>query len=298
MRRQTLWNELSNPSNFSGIERFFAVYLKNMKTNALQHAPIKLDGGKLPVLIYNHALLSIASENTFLMEHLASYGYIVVSIRHKDQIAEYQALQNSLSEAERLKEIESFAVLAGLGDLERSERAKLTLQIYRENKTMPEIVRARVRDSQDVIDMLSSILKTIPGYQGNMHTDSSKLGLVGASLGGAVATELCKNDRRCGAAINMDGGIFGTNIDAPIPVPYLMLYSERHLGGNDFLKQASGESYKERMITGAEHLDFLDASYVLPGLRFVGLLGPIGGDEMIRQKNTLVREFLDQNLKP
>ena len=95
----------------------------------------------------------------------------------------------------------------------------------------------------------------------------------------------------------MDGGIFGTNIDAPVPVPYLMLYSERHLGGNDFLKQASGENYEERMITGAEHLDYHDASYVLPGLRFIGLLGPIGGDEMIRQKNILVREFLDQNLK-
>ena len=295
--RQTLWNELNNFSDFSVIERFFAAYLKNMNTNALMQAPIKLDGGKLPVLIYNHALLSIASENTFLMEYLASYGYVVVSIRHKDQRAEYQALQNSLSEEERLKEAENYGVLAGLSDLDRSERAKLTLQIYREHKTLPEIVRARARDSQDVIDNLSSILGAIPGYQGNMHTNSSKVGLVGLSLGGAVATELCKYDRRCGVAINMDGGIFGTNIDAPVPVPYLMLYSERHLGGNDFLKQASGENYEERMITGTEHLDYHDASYVLPGLRFIGLLGPIGGDEMIRQKNILVREFLDQNLK-
>jgi len=295
--RETLWNELSNSPDFSAIERFFSAYLKNMITNALLHAPIKLDGGELSVLIYNHALLSIASENTFLMESLASHGYVVISIRHKDQRAEYQALQDSLSAEERLKETENFRTLAGLGDLDRSERAKLTLQIYRENKTLSEIVRARARDSQDVIDNLSSILGVIPGYQSNMYTNSNKVGLAGLSLGGAVATELCKYDRRCGAVINMDGGIFGTNINAPVPVPYLMLYSERHLGGNDFLKQASGENYDERMITGAEHLDFHDASYVLPGLRFTGLLGPIGGSEMIQQKNILVREFLDQNLK-
>ena len=293
--RHTLWSELSNPSDFSAAERFFAAYLKNMRTNAFQRAPMKVDGGNPPVLIYNHALLSIASENTFLMEHLASYGYVVVSIRHKDQRAEYQAFQNSLSKEDRLKETENFGKLAG--HLDRSERAKLSLQVYRENKTLPKIVSRRARDSQDVIDNLSAILSAVPGYQGSMHTNVSKVGLVGLSLGGAVATELCKYDKRCSAIVNMDGGIFGTNIEAPVPAPYLMLYSERHLGGNDFLKQVSGESYEERVIVGADHLDFHDASYVLPGLRFIGLLGSIGGDEMIRQKNVLVREFLDQNLK-
>ncbi|MCG8427314.1 MAG: hypothetical protein MI754_08170, partial [Chromatiales bacterium] len=293
--RETLWSEFNNPSSFSAIERFFASYLKNMKTNTFQHAPMKADSGKLPILIYNHALLSIASENTFLMEYLASHGYVVISIRHKDQRAEYHALQNSLSEDERLKEVENYGKLAG--DLNRSERAKISLEIYRESKTLAEIVRARARDSQYVIDNISSIMDAVPGCQENICTNGNKIGLLGLSLGGAVATELCKSDKRCGVVINMDGGIIGTNIDAAVPAPYLMLYSKRHLGGNDFLKQATGENYEERVITGADHLDFHDASFVLPGLRFIGLLGSIGGDEMIRQKNILIREFLDQKLK-
>lgn len=295
-RRETLWNEFNSPESFSAVERFFASYLKNIRTHSYNEASIALGGVDRPVLIYNHALLSIASENSLLAESLASHGYVIVGIRHKDQRSEYALLQNSLSNEEKAEEVANLKKLGNKG-LDRRERAALSKQVYQENKTMPAIVRRRAEDTGFVLDNLASILSAIPGCAGGACVDENRIGLVGLSLGGAVATEFCKTDLRCSALVNLDGGLFGTDITAPVETPYLMLYSERNEGGNDFAKTVQNETYQDHAIPGAEHANFHDASVVLPGLKYIGLLGPIDGYEMNRQRNRLVREFLDERLK-
>lgn len=292
--RDTLWSDLHNSEQFSWVERFFTAYLKNIETHSFKAAPIASDRADRSVLIYNHALLSTASDNTLLMEFLASHGYLIVSIRHEDQRYEYASLQENLSEEEQARDLENFKRLGA--DIDRKARATLSLQTYQASKTLPVIVRRRALDTEYVIDNLNSILKTIPGCMNRTCVNEHKLGLVGLSLGGAVATEFCKRDQRCQAAVNLDGGIFGTNIQAPVTIPYLMLYSELNEGGNDFLKEASGQTYEEHTIKGAMHLDFHDATFTLPALRWFRLLGQIGGEEMTHQKNELVLKFLNDNL--
>ena len=293
--RETLWSEFNDGESFSPIERFFAAYLKNMKTHAFQKAPLDAGGAKRPILIYNHALLSTASDNTFLVESLASHGYVIVGIRHKDQRSEFATLQNMLSKEERAAEVTK---LRRLGDktLDRHERANRAMAAYQENKTMRAIVKRRARDTEFVLNNLASILDAIPGCVDGICVEGDKIGLVGLSLGGAVGTEFCKSDQRCSALVNLDGGIFGTDITAPVPVPYLMLYSENNEGGNDFAETARNETYEEHVIPGAEHMNFHDASVVLPGLKYVGLLGAIDGDHMNRVRNQIVLEFLDRRL--
>lgn len=201
-----------------------------MMTHSFMAAPVDPHGAARPVPIYNHALLSIASENKLLMVSLASHGYVVVSIRHKDQRFECTALQNALSEAEKAGDRESFNKL-GNEDLSRNERAALSLQVYRGGSAMPVIVRRRTGDTEYVFDNLISIFGAIPGCTDFTCVNKTKIELVGLSLGGAVATRFCKKDRPCAAVVNMDGGIFGTDIEAPPKVLYLMLYSERNDGG-------------------------------------------------------------------
>lgn len=292
--RETLWSEFNDADYFSATERFFAAYLRNIRTHSYRSAPFVADLGSRPLLIYNHALLSTASDNTLLMESLASHGYVIASIQHKDQRAEYASLQNELSTEERAREHEDLKRLGG--DLDRSERSALSLQVYQQNPTLPTIVMRRAQDTEYVLENLVSVLSTIPGCDNATCVEQGRVGLLGLSLGGAVATEFCRTNRLCGAAVNMDGGIFGADIQAPVSVPYLMLYSDSNEGGNDFLKAASGESFGDRAIAGARHADFHDASSVIPALRWFGLLGPIGGEEMNRRKNRYVREFLDESL--
>jgi predicted dienelactone hydrolase len=71
-------------------------YLKHIPTHSHVHAPVAApDHGQFPVLLFNHALeLGFTSQNQLLMEHLASHGYVVLSIAHP-----YQSSKVNLSSA-------------------------------------------------------------------------------------------------------------------------------------------------------------------------------------------------------
>ncbi|MBN2246460.1 MAG: hypothetical protein JW755_11520 [Candidatus Aminicenantes bacterium] len=53
-----------------------------MKTNSSRDVPISSKEKKYPVLIFSHGWGEHYSQNTILMEELASHGYIVFSIAH------------------------------------------------------------------------------------------------------------------------------------------------------------------------------------------------------------------------
>ncbi len=71
-------------------------YLKKVKTHSHVNAPAARPGeSAFPVLLFNHALdFGFTSQNLLLMEHLASHGYVVVSIAHP-----YQTAKVNLDEA-------------------------------------------------------------------------------------------------------------------------------------------------------------------------------------------------------
>lgn len=68
-------------------QSFLFGYMKHIPTRSHVQAPIADPGGKrFPVLLFNHALApGFTSQNQLLMEHLASHGYVVVSIAHPYQ---------------------------------------------------------------------------------------------------------------------------------------------------------------------------------------------------------------------
>jgi len=71
-------------------------YLRHVPTHSRVHAPVAAtDHGPFPVLLFNHALeLGFTSQNQLLMEHLASHGYVILSIGHP-----YQSSKVNLSSA-------------------------------------------------------------------------------------------------------------------------------------------------------------------------------------------------------
>jgi predicted dienelactone hydrolase len=64
-------------------------YLKQVDTHSHVKAPAATPTeGAFPVLLFNHALdFGFTSQNLLLMEHLASHGYVIVSIAHPYQTA-------------------------------------------------------------------------------------------------------------------------------------------------------------------------------------------------------------------
>jgi dienelactone hydrolase len=295
LHAETLWYEFQDRKAFPLLIRLLTRYLRAISTHSHPGAPLQAAGTSFPVVVYNHGLVSIASENTLLMESLASNGYVVLSVRHMGQKAEYDRVNAATSQAaaqqvsvlnDRLRQ-----------DISRDERARVSLQLYQQNAAMGQIVGGRRADTQHVLDSIDAILRQIPGWQDADRGPRTRVAVLGLSLGGAVATELSKADARCVAAVNIDGGLYGDRVLEPIRVPYLMLCSEMNAGGNDAAREAAQVSFEEVPVPGARHLDFHDAAVVLPGLRWLGVLGRTGKSRVNAVKNTHIRQFLDHHLK-
>jgi predicted dienelactone hydrolase len=77
-------------------QSFLFGYMKHIPTHSHVQAPIAgPEGRRFPVLLFNHALApGFTSQNQLLMEHLASNGYVVVSIAHP-----YQSSKVNLAQA-------------------------------------------------------------------------------------------------------------------------------------------------------------------------------------------------------
>ena len=60
----------------------FPEIYKNLKTNSSRDVPMSSKENKYPILIFSHGFGEHYSQNSILMEELASHGYIVFSISH------------------------------------------------------------------------------------------------------------------------------------------------------------------------------------------------------------------------
>jgi predicted dienelactone hydrolase len=91
--REYLWEQLRSTPSIPAPMKLLLGLLGKIPTNTYRNASFNTIISQPNILIYNHGLVSFAAESTLLMEHLASHGFIVVSIQHREQLAEFQSLQ-------------------------------------------------------------------------------------------------------------------------------------------------------------------------------------------------------------
>src|SRR5262249_48631669 len=156
---------------------------------------------------------------------------------------------------------------------DRAARASLMAEHYANSSAISEIVRRRTDDAAFVLDHIDLVVTAIPGADDSTIADRDRVGTLGFSLGGAVATRWAMTHRRGRAAASLDGGAFGAPEDGPLAVPYLMLYTEQSVGANDKLKERSSAPYEEEIVTGAKHMDLTDAAMLFPLLKRLGVAG-------------------------
>ncbi|MFY1671312.1 acetylhydrolase [Plantactinospora sp. WMMB334] len=291
---EALWSELREAPGIPVGLRLLTGYLRQVRTHAVRDARFSRVAVPGPVVLYHHALISISAENSLLMESLASHGYVVVSTRHIDQRTELAEVNKDAdpAAAARVQEINRDL----LGELTRAERARLAHELFQLSAATATIVARRAADARHVLDRLPAVLAAIPGYPTGRPAPD-QVAAIGLSLGGAVASELSKADERCAAVVNIDGELYGELLQEPLTSPYLMIYSELNSGGNDIARQAAQATFHEVTAFGAKHLDFHDASVVLPLLRWLGQLGSGSGAQITAWKNEQIRRFLDQTIR-
>jgi predicted dienelactone hydrolase len=190
-------------TTFHGLPGFLFDELNLVKTNSKEGLPLLEEEQSYPVVLFSHGAGTSMETQTSQSEDLASHGYIVVAIDHT-----YVSAASVFPD----RTVLSQEATTDFGP----DPAGMITQIMAE-------------DASFVIDQLEEMNagKVESIFKGKL--DLEKIGVIGHSVGGAVAYNLAINDPRVKAAIDLDGVVYVTPRGAPADVaPFLMLANDRY----------------------------------------------------------------------
>ncbi len=285
----------------------FARQIRLVRTHAIVGAPVA--EGRAPVVIFSHGYGGYAEQNTPQMEELASRGYVVASIAHPGEAAwapfpdgRGVRFDTGLTNAARRRLAENPNLAADPARLmdslarelavpDRTERLA-NFRKFLEMSDEPlrsQSVNEWALDTKALVDLLGDL------YAGHLKSpfmgklDLDRLGVFGMSYGGATAGEFCRQDHRCRAAINIDGGQYGGLIDDSLTVPLLIMGSEQAIAVHGpVLDLTRGPAFLAR-VPGTTHMGLSDATLLSPNLfRWIGFTGKLDPD----RREAIMSDFI------
>ncbi|MFC8077434.1 alpha/beta hydrolase family protein [Streptomyces sp. NPDC057307] len=248
--------------------------------------------GRRPVVMYSPGFGGERTGSTALVEDLASHGFVVVTIDHTHDAQFVEFPDGRIA-------THSIPPPAGPDD---------------EESSLGKVLDVRVADTRFVLDKLTAISRGHnPDASGQAlprglakALDLSRVGMFGASLGGAASAETMLVDRRVRAGLNLDGTFFGRVLTAGLDRPFLMM-------GADYQSPDDADQTWDQMWTrlrgprywiqlkNAGHLSFTDFQILLPQSGTPAedsepLIGSIDGGRSIAVQRPYVRAFFDRHL--
>ena len=286
----------------------------NILTNSYEDAPITNKVRKLLVLIYNHGLTGFLESSTILMEHMASHGYIVVSVGHPyDGVAsypdgrsipmdvkKYKELFERLMSEEEDKKSEEFLAQINREDILVEEMKKLTEKDLWDNELNDQI-EVWIDDVLFIKDILERMNegKIESQFKGKMDLVKG-IGVFGHSYGGATAILSCCLDDGLKYAVNMDGSMYGGLEERfKFKQPSMFMYSEEATGMNKYFYTINKNDTYSVSIKDSKHLDFSDIAYIMKNWmkELPETIGKIDGNLMVKITNDYVLSFFDKYIK-
>ena len=269
-------------------------------THARYDAPAAHAPGGFPILLYNPGWNGRRTQDTPLVEELASHGYVVVGIDHP-----YNSGPVALTDGRVIKPVPT----PELFDDVTSEAALYALINKEADK--------ETDDSLFVLDQVESMNED-PGNILYHHLDRSRIGALGFSLGGIVAANLAYRDTRIGAVLDLDTPLYGDAGKNGIMQPFMLIsedqvrttreekarmsFGERRdvtMDEQDYdhqlpLFQRRGNY--ELAVHGTVHSSFQDVALTSPiqSISQAGAIAPYRMIEILRQYSVA---FFDQSLR-
>ncbi|HVK80604.1 MAG TPA: hypothetical protein VM915_08315 [Verrucomicrobiae bacterium] len=301
-------------------------YLKHVRTNSFEHAPLWRADNALPVIFYSHGYALFVGQNTALMEELASHGYVVFAIQHtRDAASTHFSDSATVSldgefDAEAARPPSPTSRRAIVGEA-FDDRLGGTLDLFHEELSRDARVVTRsaphwVLDRLFVHDQIQG--GDVPPEIAEIAaaSDLNRVGEMGMSFGGSTTGAVCLIDARCAAGVNLDGADFHLlALGARMPAPFLMFHSDPRLiraalGGqgpgrpfNEFSYEAldaaaSAQAPVYRLaLRNTHHLGLSDLSLFVRRPVRDPLLGSADADTMIGAQNAFVLGFFDHHLR-
>lgn len=312
----------------------FFTFVKHVRTNSYPDAPLMMGPSRLPVVFYSHGYTSFLSQNTALMEHLASHGYIVFSVQHTyDSSAtvfpdgDVAAMDPALaamgkdeSEGAKAAAAAQKQALAGATLDERLD-GYLRLRELALAGTSDRLLKSGEVWSADRIFVHDQLQRgAVPPEIQKIAAagDLTRVGEMGMSFGGATSGTVCMRDRRCAAGVNLDGGDFPFQaFAADVPSPFLMfhsdlanLFEQLKVANPPKTPRSFNEFSYERFATagtrkdvyrvylkGARHLGLSDFTLFMRRPARDPMFGTTPSKVMIGAQNDFVLGFFDKHLR-
>jgi dienelactone hydrolase len=263
--------EYTPPRIWSYFSELLGVTLPAVRTNSCQDAPIA--DGPHPVVIFTPGYTGTFTDYTFLLEDLASRGYVVASVDHT-----YEATALEFPDGRFIESVFG----SNLGTYLRSDSEDLMFA-----------VDVRLKDLEFVVNDLEG-LNVSEGSPLAGKLDTSRVAIAGHSLGGMTAMLGVERTPALKVGINIDGGV-PDGLLVPTETPVLILAAGRKVWSQNDLHmwdQLRGPRFAVN-LKGAEHVTPSDALWLAAGAIKTGDMGP---DKTIAAVRDYIAAFLDTNL--
>ncbi|HKF36389.1 MAG TPA: hypothetical protein VKB35_05760, partial [Ktedonobacteraceae bacterium] len=281
-----------------------AVAVQLIHAHAYEQVPIAR--GSFPVVLFSPGIGTPPVEYTSTVEDVASHGYIVAML-----YPTYSVPMTVFSDGR-------VAMMSQAGI--RSENEPAGTSDAQTNKDRNAIGSVWVADARFTLDQLTKLNTDDKLLKGHLNLD--EVGMYGHSFGGATAAEVCREDIRFKACINMDGTVFSMTNSSQIKQSLLWMASDYsqvtdsqlqqvHLRRSEFnAKMQQRNEQRETFVQGlargyvfvlrgSTHSTYITDEALLgpvvPGLQ--DPLATIDGGRAVAVINTYVSAFFDTYLK-
>jgi predicted dienelactone hydrolase len=309
-RPVSLWSlpvarQLATVSRLPG---FAFRYAARVPTHSYADVPLSRAAPRFPVVLFSHGTgaRGFESQNTILMEALASHGYIVASTAHPEY-AGIVVFPNGRIVAEQHDDASlaaSFDRAAGtlLNTFKRADTLRqlaLLDTLARVAVLRQPIMDSWMADTRFTLTQLRVMNERgpralFPDRPAAMALES--VGMVGWSLGGALTTEFCILEPSCGAGVSLDGLAFSALTRRPMPRPFLYLSSSDNFNEFQLFYHWATPPVYRAVIPHTRHPDFTDIGLIAPAGARARTLGGIDPRRMQAILGRLVVAFFDAHL--
>jgi len=278
--------KLSAPAfaSFLGLPSFVLNHINLIDTHSFLDVPVTNDGAPYPVLIFSHGWGGTRTQSTYLMEELASHGYVVVAIDHT-----YGALVTVFPDDRVVLQKSDILEHDQSDDLDLSENPLMSIW---------------AADVSFILDQLEIINEAQGENRFSDKLDLERVGVLGHSTGGGNAVQVCWLEPRCKVGFVMDAWLMPVSeevMDDVLTQPFMFLWSEGW--GSDENKKRFEKLYSNLdsdafnlEIEGTRHYDFSDLPLLSPLSPWFGLKGPIDGQRVLRIINEYTVAYFDEYL--
>jgi dienelactone hydrolase len=278
---------------------------ENRKLNVQMWYPENADG-TFPLIVFSHGAFGIKSSNESLYKELASHGYVVCSIDHT-----YQALSTTDENGD--------TTLIDMGYMQEMSAQDAHNDRQQSYEYYQKWMNIRTGDINFVIDYILAKAKNNDADRAYKLVDTTKIGVIGHSLGGSAALGVGRMRDDVSAVIALESpfmcDILGVEdgefvfTDENYPVPVLNVYSDaswdhlsewKEYAENYALLLSSSDATAFNVhISGVGHLTLTDLALTSPILTRIlnGHKSTTDTEYSLKTINKVSLEFFDSYLK-